>query len=303
MTAGDANASIDRTIPTDQQGRLNDDAPCAKCGYNLRGLDPLGQCPECGTSIRASVHGELLRYADQHWLARVTAGITWLLIGTLAWLISFGITFLVGGLDLLRGQWSMSLMLSWRGFQIADGLLVGGATAWAGWRIATPEPDIPLKRGLTARRLGRVLLPIAGGAYTLIAVLRVAPAMFAPAPRLLDGLATLLLPLPPIAWILGMIAVLIYLSRLALHTHDKRLGWEARQLPNALIVLLVVQLILLGGGVVMLQFAGYEWLVTTGRVIVIGGFLILGAVSVALYAWLLAVLFRFRRRFQASLRD
>ncbi|NOT02453.1 MAG: hypothetical protein HOP29_17750 [Phycisphaerales bacterium] len=31
------------------------DLPCAKCAYNLRGLSPTGQCPECGAGIPASI--------------------------------------------------------------------------------------------------------------------------------------------------------------------------------------------------------------------------------------------------------
>jgi hypothetical protein len=34
---------------------IQDDVPCASCGYNLRGLSPGGKCPECGDSIRAAL--------------------------------------------------------------------------------------------------------------------------------------------------------------------------------------------------------------------------------------------------------
>jgi hypothetical protein len=30
---------------------IDEDMPCIKCGYNLRGLQDQGQCPECGTKI------------------------------------------------------------------------------------------------------------------------------------------------------------------------------------------------------------------------------------------------------------
>jgi hypothetical protein len=36
-------------IPFDQ------DLPCLRCGYNLRGLKPTGQCPECGANIRKAL--------------------------------------------------------------------------------------------------------------------------------------------------------------------------------------------------------------------------------------------------------
>src|SRR4051812_1996957 len=31
------------------------DVPCLRCRYNLRGLDPPGQCPECGHLVHVSV--------------------------------------------------------------------------------------------------------------------------------------------------------------------------------------------------------------------------------------------------------
>ncbi len=34
---------------------LAGDLPCIQCGYNLRGLTVKGMCPECGTSVRATL--------------------------------------------------------------------------------------------------------------------------------------------------------------------------------------------------------------------------------------------------------
>jgi hypothetical protein len=39
----------------------NEDFACIRCGYNLRGLPPSGNCPECGSAIRKSLNFALER--------------------------------------------------------------------------------------------------------------------------------------------------------------------------------------------------------------------------------------------------
>jgi hypothetical protein len=50
------------------------DLPCVSCGYNLRGLDPSGRCPECATPIADSMRGDLLRFSNPEWLRKVRWG-------------------------------------------------------------------------------------------------------------------------------------------------------------------------------------------------------------------------------------
>lgn len=55
-------------------------ARCIICDYDLQALDPAGKCPECGTPIERSLHGDLLRHSDQAWLRTVHRGLritTW----------------------------------------------------------------------------------------------------------------------------------------------------------------------------------------------------------------------------------
>jgi hypothetical protein len=57
---------------------LEEDVPCAGCGYNLRGLRPTGRCPECGRLVQVSI----LRYRarpprrppDPRWAREVVEG-------------------------------------------------------------------------------------------------------------------------------------------------------------------------------------------------------------------------------------
>ena len=39
----------------DSEGSICQDLPCVQCGYNLRTLQPMGRCPECGTQILRSM--------------------------------------------------------------------------------------------------------------------------------------------------------------------------------------------------------------------------------------------------------
>ena len=66
-------------IRLDDDGRiLEDDLACLACGYNLRGLLPDGACPECGTAVGRSTHGNLLRFCDPRRIsARALNPATW----------------------------------------------------------------------------------------------------------------------------------------------------------------------------------------------------------------------------------
>ncbi len=44
---------------------------CSRCDYDLRGLDPAGRCPECGTKVRESIRAALRRERRQASLFRV----------------------------------------------------------------------------------------------------------------------------------------------------------------------------------------------------------------------------------------
>jgi hypothetical protein len=58
---------------------INQDVPCEKCGYNLRGLTIPGRCPECGTNLEPSVVAYEIRWReatpiDPGWARQVRAG-------------------------------------------------------------------------------------------------------------------------------------------------------------------------------------------------------------------------------------
>lgn len=67
---------------------INKNIPCESCGYNLRGLDPGGCCPECGLPIAESLRPERLLFADYRWLQRVAQGATVLTVACTGLLVS-----------------------------------------------------------------------------------------------------------------------------------------------------------------------------------------------------------------------
>lgn len=48
---------------------------CGTCGYDLKGLWSSGVCPECGTSVSASLRSYSLRYASAEYLGSLSRGI------------------------------------------------------------------------------------------------------------------------------------------------------------------------------------------------------------------------------------
>jgi hypothetical protein len=73
----DASNSPDRQAETPDAGastQIASDLGCVACDYNLRGLNPLSRCPECGQSIAESMHPALMRFAHPAWLQRVARG-------------------------------------------------------------------------------------------------------------------------------------------------------------------------------------------------------------------------------------
>ena len=56
-----------REVVFDEAGRIAEDLPCLRCGYNLRGLGSEAACPECASAVGQSIQGDLLRFCDPVW--------------------------------------------------------------------------------------------------------------------------------------------------------------------------------------------------------------------------------------------
>lgn len=103
----------DEPATTHVDRREDDDTSllCVSCGYDLRGLDPAGTCPECGTPIARSRQGDRLAAADPRWLARMARGQRWLanamriaLLSLVAYLVGTAIIVLAYAYESIRGR-------------------------------------------------------------------------------------------------------------------------------------------------------------------------------------------------------
>jgi len=80
------------TATVDEPGKATsavvvlDDLPCRWCGYNLRGLSPRGECPECRTAVSHSLQGDLLRYSNPSWVRAIAHGLLLLNIAEALWI-------------------------------------------------------------------------------------------------------------------------------------------------------------------------------------------------------------------------
>jgi len=69
---------------------------CIRCRYQLAGLSPDGDCPECGTEIARSLSEDRLADADPRWLGRILLGLALLGWGPWAILISILLGLFIG---------------------------------------------------------------------------------------------------------------------------------------------------------------------------------------------------------------
>ncbi|MCI0348663.1 MAG: hypothetical protein L0Z53_04490 [Acidobacteriales bacterium] len=125
------------------------DVQCVRCGYNLKSLLREGACPECGTAIEQSLHGDLLRYADQDWVKQVARGLVWvrnsrrwmfwMVIGLLLFAIVGMFVFAVGkatGVDTALEQ-AFEVVAKLIGIAIVF-MPVGMGVGM--WMVSRPEP-------------------------------------------------------------------------------------------------------------------------------------------------------------------
>ncbi len=164
---------------------VQDNHPCLKCGYNLRGLSVGAVCPECGTTIGESLRTYLLAYAPRGYVRSIHTGLTIIFIATLFFLISSFAPIVLAFVPslfarILGGPFGMLNVTGWIALvQMAPILL-----ALVGYWLATPaDPGLSnFSRVQTPRLLTRTaIITLATCGVLLLIVQFIVPRALAPA--------------------------------------------------------------------------------------------------------------------------
>ena len=183
---------------------MQTDLSCIHCGYNLRGLDETGKCPECGTAIADSLRGDLLEFADPDWLDKIKLGVI-----VRFWHLPLSII----ALPLTIVFPATADVLTW--------LVADAAGLGASLLITTREPRMEFREGVfTLRRVVR----FAAAAGFAGAMLGIAHSAYTALPTYSHVIA-ICLGLLRWAAVWGEVA---YLGRLASRIPDRRLGESAQ---------------------------------------------------------------------------
>ena len=195
---------------------VGQDVPCRRCGYNLRGLPLLSRCPECGTAVGVSVHGDLLRYSDPQFVTTLHKGVRlmlWSILVTVIGIVALLVTNMINR--------SAGLSFGARMLPLAGSVLnVIGA-----WLLTTPDPSgIGEDRYGTARKVIRFSL----GAAVLNDIINfegqvaVPPAVYMVL-QVVGGLSA-------VAGLVGLFAQLHYLEKLATRLPSDALSDRSRRI-------------------------------------------------------------------------
>ena len=275
---------------------------CIGCEYDLRGINPTANCPECGLSVETSMQGNALALHGLAWVRRVANGAGWCAVGHAGYFVAI----LVG--------WFFPL-LAWHlyaqsGIGAISGLVMGLAWAMAlvpsvlgYWLMTTPPTaTIERRRGLNSRVLARY--GMAWSKIGLVMSFLGGIILSAQGPRVFsrgdwDVLAGSVAGSAVIVWPIGAVAGLIYQRRLALGIPQHAL---ARQLRWLLVTFLVVAIVNVGG--VILSNFTFHNPYRSGLYVWIHGAVCMNlAAAAGIWLWELILLLWLTRRLQGICRQ
>ncbi len=201
-----------KLVPRPTAPVVGADARCHKCRSALAGLKSTDKCPNCGINVGVSLRGPEMRYSDPAWIGRLKLGADVAFLSTL--LLALGVA-VIKIVSRSPDNPAVDPRIS-SGVTLLGGL--GGILAI--WLLTTPDPSgIGEKSYGTARRLARWMPITILGA---LACLVLETIVHIPAIEYWEE--ALAANLFGIANLVGFIALLQYLSKLALRMRDARLS-------------------------------------------------------------------------------
>jgi hypothetical protein len=222
-----ARPPLSATVRLDERGCLDEDVPCRKCGYNLRGLSPDGRCPECGVAIGRSLQGDYLRFADPQWVQTLASGMNWILAA-----IVMSVLDSVAG-SLAAGATRISL--GWA-FLIGCGSALVSLVGY--WKVTTPDPaGLEDASRITSRKVVR-FVQVARLVIIVMQFLVVFSRIRLGWPALVPAI---------LLTIVGLIAVLTYARQLALRIPDQMMAGHCRRIMWGGVILFSIQFAMLLG--------------------------------------------------------
>ena len=146
-------------VAYDADGRIDQDLPCLKCGYNLRSLSDEGACPECGAGLEMSARLAWLCQHDPRWLRRLVRATVWIGVAMVCFALYLSLYLLIWTF-----RWPLPVEV---GYFVRAAIISGAITGLLGfWVVTTPHRGTST-RERRGRRIARWTMAAGLGALLL----------------------------------------------------------------------------------------------------------------------------------------